>query len=83
MGRDSRHKKVENHSTSGKSVTVKVKKVEIEFAALWCHCTTATVDHISEVVKARKMQHYISIFLLGINLVYIWYIFRQDLVYSL
>jgi len=34
MGRDSRHKKVENHSTSGKSVTVKVKKVEIEFAAL-------------------------------------------------
>jgi len=42
-----------NIAVINKSVTVKVKKIEIEVAAsLWCHCSTATVDHPSEVVAS-------------------------------
>jgi len=37
-----------------KAVTVEVKKVEVETevaTSSCCHCTTATVDHQSEVVE--------------------------------
>jgi len=35
-----------------KSVTAKVKKVEIELAAsLWRHCSRATVNHPRETIK--------------------------------
>jgi len=54
-----------------KSATAEVKKVESEVAAaLWCHSTSATVDRLSEVVKAWKTQHHILSFMVQVDLVY-------------
>jgi len=37
-----------NFPVVNKSITVEATEVEIELAALtlWCHCSTATVDHL-------------------------------------
>ena len=43
----------------------------------------ATVDHLSEVVKKDGKAALNFKLLLQINLLYIWYIFRLNLVYSL
>jgi len=62
-----------NRHYLNKIVTAEVKKVEIEVAAsLWCHWSTTTIDHLSEMVKSS-----VNGCLLQINLVYFW----LDLVY--
>jgi len=69
-------------SSYSKYVTAEVKEVEIELAAsLWWPCSTGTINHLlKEIVKKGWKSNY-ELYVL--SQIWIWYIFRQDLVYLL